>query len=133
MPRRRLLLAILALVFVGGCDSPDEIVDDAVAAARTGDRAAYAACFTERSRPILASFWAAADEANPKLGVLSVLGDPTVIRVQPARRLHGGPERAVVVVEEAGRRARLVVHELAGTWRIDLVDTEREMSGMDRF
>lgn len=133
MQRLKRLLVGMVAVLLGACAGPDGIVNEAVDAARSGDRAAYAACFTKRSRPILASFWAAADEVNPAVSALGVLGNPTVIRVQPARTLHGGPDRAVVVVEEQGRRARLVVHHLAGAWRIDLVDTERELAGMERF
>ena len=130
--RRLAVLAGLVLLGLAACQEPTVVIEDAVAAARSGDREAYAACFTRRSRPILEAFWAATDEHNPPLGALGA-GAVQInsVRLVDSRELDG--ERALVTVEEGGDRLRLVLHRSGGNWRIDILDTERALMGLTSF
>ena len=116
----------LALVTLGACQQPESVIEDAVAAAQAGDREGYAACFTTRSRPIIEAFWMATDENNPPLGALGA-GDVQVIGVVVSKDRNRDVERAIVSVDEAGDRVRVVLHRTGGNWRIDLLDTESMM------
>ena len=102
------------------------MIDDAVAAARASDRAAYIACFTRRSRPIIEAFWKATDAHNPPLGMLAA-GDVSVASVTLAKDRNLDGERAIVTVVEGSERMRIVLHRTGGNWRIDLLDTESMM------
>ena len=93
-------------------------------AARDGDREAFGACFTPRSRPLLDTWWATVDAENPELGGLDAKQATIVLeRVIPSRDLE--PERALLEIREGGESMRVVVQRLGGMWRIDLFDTER--------
>jgi len=120
------LWLVLALMSAGcAFEPPTAVVDEVVDAARRGDRDDFEACFTARSRPIIALWWARTDELQPALGQLAA-GDVEVMAVRPYRDRDGmGAERAVVAVREGGRTMPWVVHKVGGRWRIDLLDTER--------
>jgi len=132
-PLARLVgLALGALVALGACQAPEVVLEDAVAAARAGDRVGYAACFTPRSRPILEAFWAATDEHNPPLGALGA-GEVRIDGVKLMRSRDFDGERALVTVVEGEERLRVVLHRVGGNWRIDLLDTERALMGLTSF
>lgn len=125
---RRLLAVLAAVAGLAACAGPADVVHRAVDAARAGDREAYAACFTERSRPILRSFWQATDAHNPPLGQLGA-AEVVVESVRTATSRDRPGERAIVAIVERGVAMRLVLHRTGNTWRIDLLDTEKESMG----
>jgi len=127
--RARAALAIAAAVLGLACDGPEVVVGQAVEAARAGDRDAYAACFTPRSRAILRSLWTSAEDHNPRLAALGA-SDVRILGVQRVPRRGPGPAEAVVAIEEEGQRYRLVVQREGGTWRIDLLATELAVRGI---
>lgn len=86
------------------------------------------ACFTPRSRPLLVTWWSAVDEVRPDLGRLGA-ADVEVTDIKLLRDRDVDVERAIVSVREGRATLRLVVHRLAGEWRIDLRDTERVQIG----
>ncbi len=119
-------LAIALTVSGAGCamPGPERVVEQAVSAARDGDRDAFLACFTPRSRALLETWWRATDAHNPPLGALGA-GDVRIvaIRVVPSRDFE--PERAVVEIAEGADATRLVAHRMGGMWRLDLLDSQR--------
>jgi len=117
-------LALSACAF----DDPRVVVEEAAAAARSGDREALLACFTPRSQAVLEAWWRAADKAQPTLAGLDA-ADVRVVAQRPFSDRDYGPERALLSVREGGRQMSLVVHHLGGSWRIDLHDTERVGQG----
>lgn len=126
--------ALLAMLVptLGACAGPDAIVRDAAQAASAGDRDSYIGCFTPRSQAILQAFYSAAERADSDVARLGagqvVIGDP-----QPMKPNEDGTERVVVAVAEEGREpVALVVHDLSGVWRIDLIDSERVLTGLER-
>ena len=127
MPRA-LLLLLLLLLDGPGCglgEGPAGVVARAARAAQDGDREAYAACFTPRSRALLRAYWTTAGSIRPALAELH--GGP--VRTGRPRAIAPGKDgrlRALVPVAERGDEVGLVLHEEAGAWRVDLVDTERE-------
>lgn len=122
-----------AILFLRAADRPEAILQRAAAAARTGDRDAYLACFTARSRPILETFWAAAEDGDPALAALGA-GEVQVIAGSAlTSRDVGVPERVMLVVSEAVDQLRVVMHGEGGTWRIDLLDTERYEAGVPAY
>lgn len=57
-----------------------------------------------------------------------VVGEAKAMKPAP-----DGSSRAVVAVAERGHESvALVVHEAAGMWRIDLIDSERVLTGLER-
>lgn len=132
-PSRRALLGGLALcmLFLGGCaNGPSQRVRRAAEAAADGDRSAYAASFTERSRAFIRAYWVVARDARPEMARLGAKG----ISVSGVRRMapsDTGRPRASVKVREGDGSMRLVLHRRAGVWRIDLPDTERAAMGLD--
>lgn len=123
----RTLVIALSLVIVG-CSTPSGIVEEAAAAAGRNDRGAYIACFTPRSRPLLRSLYTVADADKPELARLGNTG-ASVTEVRPMAPGDQGQNRALVTVSEGGRTLPLVVHADAGAWRIDLMDSERALTG----
>ena len=118
MTRSALALFVLGAAALGGCATPESVVREAIAAAERGDHAAYEACFTPRSRPVLRTMRRAA-------GPLALGSAPGRIEVS-AR--PGGPlawGRRVVDITDGERQVELVLRGDAGAWRIDLIDTER--------
>lgn len=107
---------------------PEVVLEQAIDAARDGDREAFLECWTPRSRAILESFWRAADRQNPPLGVLGA-GDVRLesVRIIPSRDFS--PESAVLGLREGDALARLVAHRMGGMWRLDLLDSQRQDSG----
>ena len=132
-----LLLALAALALTA-CPSPEVVLQDAAEAAREGDREAYAACFTARSRPILEAYWDATDAHNPPLGALGA-GEVSVTSVQVVQSRDFDGERALVTLregsdgEDGSERLRVVLHRTGGNWRIDLLDTERALMGISSY
>jgi len=124
----RTLLIALSLM-IAGCSSPSRIVEEAVAAAGRDDRAAYIACFTPRSRALLQSLYTVADARKPELARLGDAG-ATVADVEKMAPGDKGQDRALVTVKEGERSLPLVVHAAAGTWRIDLMDSERALTDL---
>jgi len=121
---------MIACVLGAGCamPGPEVVLEQAVSAARAGDRDAFMACFTPRSRPILETWWRAVDAHNPALATLSSAAiDLVSVRVIPSRDFE--PERAVLSIEEGNDATRLVAHHLGGMWRLDLLDSQRADSG----
>ncbi len=127
-----LIAPALLTLLLAACQGPDVVIGHAVEAARDGDRQAYAACFTPRSRAVLQTWWQATDAHNPPLSTLGA-GDVRILSVQEVRSRDTDTERALVTVSEGAERMRLVLHHSAGTWRIDLLDTERAMLGVSGF
>ena len=122
------LVALLSLLFMGGCTGPAAVVERAVEAARAGDRQAYEACFTKRSRATLRALWRASEAAGagPALGAGAVrLGDSQWLTPGEAWQ-----PRVVVPVTEGEQHIGVVLHSEALTWRIDLYDTERTLTGI---
>lgn len=113
-----------------GCvaPGPETIVAQAVEAARAGDRGALLDCFTPRSRPIIETFWRATDQHNPAMGRFGA-AEVEVVGVQILSSRDYMPERAILTLREGGETARFFAHRLGGMWRIDLLDTERILSG----
>ena len=103
-------------------------MEEAIDAASRDDRHGYVACFTPRSRPLLRSLYAVADAERPELGRLGGAG-ATISEVRPMAAGETGQDRALVTVTEGGRSLPVVVHAEAGAWRIDLMDTERVLTG----
>jgi len=124
---RRFVIALCLMVV--GCSSPSRIVDEAISAADRGDRDGYIACFTPRSKPLLQSMYAVADASRPELSQLGSKG-AQIAGVQGMAPGDGGQPRAMVTVHEGGRSLPLVVHSEAGAWRIDLMDSERVLTGL---
>jgi hypothetical protein len=56
-------------------------------------------------------------------------GDVTVQAVAAIPPGSEGTSRVAVTLSEGGAPFRLVVHEVGGAWRIDLIDTERALTG----
>ncbi|MCA9515258.1 MAG: hypothetical protein KC635_09975 [Myxococcales bacterium] len=127
------LAVVLAVLFLRGGDAPGDIVQRAAAAARDGDRDRYLACFTERSRPILETLWAAAAEKNPPLAALGAAEVQVVAGSRLASRDVGLPDRVLLVVSEGVDQMRVVLHGEGGSWRIDLLDTERYEAGVPAY
>ena len=123
---KSILLALSLLIAAYG--APAGIVEEAVDAASRDDRSAYIACFTPRSRPLLRSLYAVADAERPELGRLGNSG-ATITEVRHMSPGEAGQRRAVVTVSEGGQTLPVVVHAEAGAWRIDLMDTERALTG----
>ena len=130
MPTIRLFVIALS-VLVTACSTPTGIVEEAVAAAGRGDRDAYIACFTARSRPLLRGLYNAADAKNPDLAMLGEQG-ARVTDMEYLDAKGAGGERALVTVTEGQESMPLVVHASAGAWRIDLMDSERVLTGAER-
>jgi len=103
-------------------------VRSAVDAARDEDRDAFMACFTPASRPLLVTWWTAVDAVRPELGRLGA-GAVEVTDIKLVRDRDVDVERAIVSLREGEATFRVVVHRLAGEWRIDLRDTERLQIG----
>ncbi len=128
-PRASVCVTILGMLLLGalsGCATPppQQVVQQAMEAARDGDREAFRACFTPRSQPVLDTWWDTVDVQNPTLGALDAkAGRVMVERLIPSRDLE--PERALLEIREGDESIRVVVHRLGGMWRIDLFDTER--------
>lgn len=126
------LLALGAASALAACSGPETIVLEAAEASAAGDREAYVGCFTPRSQPILRAFFGAAERTNPALTRLGA-GEVVVGEAQAMKPTPEGRQRAVVGVAERGSEGiTLVVHDLAGVWRIDLIDSERVMTGLER-
>ena len=118
-----------ACLMMAACGTPAGIVTEAAQAAAAGDHGAYVACFTPRSRALLKTMYATAEQTRPDLAVLG----GSAVTVSQVRGMSVGIEgrdRAVVTVTEDGRSIPLVLHRLAGAWRIDLMDSERVLSGL---
>lgn len=109
---------------------PGEVTQQALDAAQAGDRAGLMATLTPRSRALLEAIWSTADESGR--GALFRLqgGSSKVASVRGFPPGEGGVERARVVVTDGPDRLALVLHRRAGAWRIDLVDTERTLTGL---
>ena len=125
----RLLFSALLLA-VAGCAEPEDIVREAATAAAEGDKDAYLACFTARSRSMLHSVWQAAEPINPSAFALRAAASP--IQIMETHRLPpsgSGISKALVVVSEGRRMLPLIVHRVGRQWRIDLLDSERMTSG----
>ena len=125
------LFVFLALVVVvsPACKGPTDVVLAASEAAAAGDREAYVATFTPRSRPVLRALYAVADRTRPELAQLGSLG-VRISGVEPMPYGLDGAQRLLITVTEGGRSLPLVLHGVAGTWRIDLMDSERALSGV---
>ena len=129
-------LAVGLALTVGACGGwitpagPAEVTRQALDAAQAGDRAGLLETLTPRSRALLDAIWSAADETGH--GALFTLqgGAPQVASVRPFPPGEEGVERARVVVTDGPDRLALVLHRRAGAWRIDLVDTERTLTGL---
>ena len=120
----RVFTLVMALGCLG-CATPEDIVIEAAQAARSGDRDHFVGCFTPRSRPLIRAFWSSTGSTRPELSALSAkaVAVTSVTRLPPGVAMQ---QRAVVRLSEEGRDLNLVVHELGGTWRIDLVDSEQQ-------
>jgi len=129
MPTFRLFVIALGAL-VTACSPPTGIVEEAVAAAGRGDRDAYIECFTARSRPLLRGLYNAADAKNPDLAMLGEKG-ARVTDVQYLGSGGGGGEKAMVTVTEGQQSIPLVIHGSFGAWRIDLIDSERVLTGVE--
>jgi hypothetical protein len=108
------------------------VVTEAFESATEGDQAGYLACFTPRSRAVIEAYWTATSSKRPALATLSAgtveIGN-TLRSLPPGNR---GETRVLVRIKEGDKSLGLVLHGVAGTWRIDLLDTEREsaMAGL---
>lgn len=126
------LLAAFVLSSAGACTQlagdPSAIVRSAIDAARDQDRDAFLACFTPRSRPFLITWWNTVDDVRPALGQLGA-GEVAVTDIKLLRDRDVDVERAIVSLREGQASLRLIVHRMAGEWRIDLRDTERAQIG----
>ena len=125
------LLVIASSLLLTACAGPGGIVEEAITAAQKGDRDAYIACFTERSRPLLRGLYESADRHNPELAQMGGAG-ARVIAITPMGTKPGAGERARVSVQEGSETLELMVHSRAGAWRIDLLDSERILTGIER-
>mgnify|MGYP007078943899 CR=1 FL=1 len=121
-PTRLLLFASSALFMA--CTSPVGIVEEAIDAADRGDRDAYIACFTERSRPLLRAFYNVAEVHNPALAQIGQAG-AKVSEVTPLETPGSEDAKVHVRVSEGEAHLDLVVRSSGGAWRIDLIDSER--------
>ena len=111
---------------------PEVVVAQAVEAARAGDREGLLACFTPASRPILSTWWDALERSgHPDLHVWGAAA-VNVVEERALPKRDFGPERTVVRVQEGNIAQDLVLHRMAGVWRIDLLDTERSSRGVGR-
>lgn len=125
----RLLLVIAAALSVAACGGPESIVEEAVTAAQAGDREGFQACFTPRSRPMMELLWTAAQaHGRPELASLQAR-QVRLVGTAGMPPTDDGRARVVVTIEESGRQMRLVLQRSAGEWRIDLMDTERALTG----
>ena len=117
----RLSLGLLLMSMVWGCATPESVVRTAIEAAESNDNAAYDACFTARSRPMIRAL-RRAQRPSPTGG----LSRATELRESPGGGLLSG--RRVVQITDGERQMQLVLQGRAGSWRIDLIDTERRAS-----
>ncbi len=119
------LCASVLVTGLVGCalPGPEVVLSQAVEAARDGDREAYLECFTERSRPILETWWRAVDAHNPPVGVLGA-APVHLLSVGVEQGRDFGPERAILTITEGADKTTLVAHHLGGMWRIDLLDSQ---------
>ena len=112
---------LLLLVLFSGCATPESVVRTAIEAAETGDHATYESCFTPRSRPMIRALRRA-----QKPSATRGLSAATQIHELPGGDMFSG--RRVVRVTDGQRQMNLVLRGDAGSWRIDLIDTERRAS-----
>jgi hypothetical protein len=108
---------------------PEDAIACATEAAQEGDREAYTACFTKRSRSFLFTYWDSAGGVRPELLNLDVT-DVRVLEVRGLAPQGMGPERALALLREGPRELRVVLHQEAGRWRIDLWDTRQAQFGL---
>ena len=127
----RLTPIFIALGLLGcsmaGCSGPESVVMDAANAAADGDRDAYLACFTPRSRALIEAHWLIAEQVAPEQAKL-VGGPVQIVGVAPAPDTYMGVSRRIIRVQEHAKQADLVLHGKLGAWRIDLPDTEQRMT-----
>ena len=114
----RISLGLLLLALVQGCATPESVVRTAIEAAEEGDKTAYDGCFTLRSRPLIRAM-RRAQTPSPTGG----FSPTTQVHELPGGGLFWG--RRVVRVTDGERQIQLVLLGEAGSWRIDLIDTER--------
>ena len=117
----RFSLGLLLMLALQGCATPESVVRTAIEAAHSGDETAYESCFTPRSRPMIRAI-RRAQTPSPTGGVS---GTAQVHELPGGGLLWG---RRVVRVTDGERQVQLVLVGEAGTWRIDLIDTERRTS-----
>jgi len=126
----RILMSLAGAMLLTACavPGPDVVLEQAVSAARDGDREAFLECFTPRSRAILETWWRATDAHNPPLGALGAEDVRLLsIRLVPSRDFQ--PERAILSLEEGSDATRVVAHRMGGMWRLDLIDSQRSDTG----
>ncbi len=125
--------ALIAASFVigGGCAlrPPEDAITCATDAAEGGDRDAYAACFTRRSRSFLHTYWSSAGGSRPELLGLGA-EEVRLLEIRGLAPQGMGPERALALLREGPRELRVVLHQEAGRWRIDLWDTRQAQFGL---
>ena len=121
------MLGLVAALCLGACAGPEQVVLAAADAARSGDTHAFQACFTPRSRPMLRAVWRATGDATTR-GTLLGAGHVEIEGVEITAGRFPWEGRRVVRVREGERTMLLVLHGITGSWRIDLIDTERALT-----
>ena len=112
-------LGALLLASLSACATPESVVRSAIEAAQEGRGAAYEACFTPRSRPILRTL----RRAETALDLHRWTPEEVQIHERPGGKRPWA--RRTVEVSDGSRVVQLVLRGQAGAWRIDLMDTER--------
>jgi len=110
-----------ALALAACSTSPRAVIEQAQAARRDRDQAAYLACFTDKSRRLLQNLRAVEDTTRKTLHYLS---DPFVLLpegpIEEPRSVEGNV--AVVPVGSGKKRAEVVLLKEAGEWRIEALE-----------
>ena len=129
----RWLIAASLLIGCAGATSPlspAQVVMSAADALDAGDKEAFEAHFTERSRPLLRlvltrkGLGESVEEPPTPISALSVE------RERAMNLGHLAQQRVLVELEAAGKKGAVVVHDVGGAWRIDLMDSERALTGL---
>ena len=129
----RWLLATSMLLSCAGVTSPlspSQTVLGAAEAFAAGQQTVFEAHFTERSRALLGLVV----NSRADSGHVAPLGGHPVTIERERRINHGhlNQQRILVEVTAGSAKSALVLHDVGGAWRIDLVDTERALTGLSR-
>ena len=129
----RWLLAASMLVGCAGVTSPlspSQTVLGAAEAFAAGQQSTFKAHFTERSRAMLGLVVSSRMDSSKE----APRGGPpvTIKRERSMNHGHLNQQRILVEIIAGGAESALVLHDVGGAWRIDLIDTERALTGLSR-
>lgn len=129
------VVAVVCLLFAGaaGCTSePDEVVESAFAAYRSGETETFVEAFTLESRPVVKALVRRGGAAGQPFGPPAEVGRATSMSIStlPDRRSRGETvDVAIVTLTGPSGSVLVPLVEEQGAWRIDLFRLARTASG----